>query len=295
MFKTSLDELLHLPSEQPKKADPTRVLMADPAHFDVKYVINPHMAGNVGGVDRDLAQQQWAELRDVYLQLGLTVDVVPAVEGLPDLVFVANQSFPTCPVEGRPGAILSRMHAPQRRPEVPVLRRWYEAAGWDTFHISDEDSHFEGMGDANWHPGRRLIYGGFGWRTTRNAYSKRSHLVDAPVVALELQDVRMYHLDTCFSPLDEHTALICREAFSEEGLRLLEQCFPRLLEAPLHESLTSLACNGHCPDRKHFIVDRGAVETMKLVKSAGFEVIGVDTSEFLKSGGSVQCMKLMLD
>ena len=34
---------------------------------------------------------------------------------------------------------------------------------------------------------------------------------------------------------------------------------------------------------------------MARVWEAGFEVIGVDTSEFRKSGGSVQCLKLMLD
>lgn len=294
-IETSFSELLVQPLEASIRPASTTVLMAEPTHFDVTYVINPHMAEHVGGVDRDRAIAQWEALRAVYEGLGLTVEVLPAEPGLPDLVFVANQSFPTQPLEGPPAVILSNMHAPQRRAEVPVVARWFEARGWRLLPIEDEDTHFEGMGDVNWHPGRRVIYGGFGWRTTRNAYSHRNYQVDAPVVALELVDTRMYHLDTCFSPLDEHTALICAEAFTEQSLALLEAAFPRLLRAPLSEAVQLLSCNGHCPDQRHFIVQRGAVQTNQLVRDAGFEVVEVDTSEFLKSGGSVQCMKLMLD
>ncbi|MEZ4236669.1 MAG: arginine deiminase-related protein [Myxococcota bacterium] len=289
------------PLAQPSRPPSTRVLMADPEHFDVTYVINPHMAGHVGTVDRDLARAQWEALRQVYLQLGLQVDVLPAVPGFPDLVFVANQTFPTQPRQGPPAVILSHMHAAERRGEVPIVARWFREQGWQLLDVPEQPrdgimgSHFEGMGDANWHPGRRLVYGGYGWRTARRAYEDRLHLIDAEVVTLELQDVRLYHLDTCVSPLDEHTALICDAAFSERGLAALSACFPRLIRAPVDEAMELLAVNGHCPDGKHFVVQRGAVRTVALVREAGFEVIEVDTSEFLKSGGSVQCMKLMLD
>ena len=36
------------------------------------------------------------------------------------------------------------------------------------------------------------------------------------------------------------------------------------------------------------------LRTIAAVREAGFEVIALDTSEFLKSGGSVFCMKLMI-
>ena len=117
----------------------------------------------------------------------------------------------------------------------------------------------------------------------------------APVVPLELVDPRFYHLDTCFSALDERTALIVPSAFSPQALATLEQAFEVLLECPLEDAEGVLACNGHCPDQRHFVVDAAAVETMAVVRDAGFEAIGVDTSEFRKSGGSVQCLKLMLD
>ena len=53
-----------------------------------------------------------------------------------------------------------------------------------------------------------------------------------------------------------------------------------------NEAADFLACNGHCPDRRHFVVERQATRTMQIVRDAGFEVIGVDTSEFLVSAAA---------
>lgn len=272
----------------------SRVLFADPAFFDVEYVINAHMAEHVGGVDRDRARRQWEAVVEAYRSIGYAIDVLPPVQGLPDLCFIANQSFPVLDPDGRKRVILSNMANPQRRPEVPIVEAWFRSHGWEILTIPDPEVHFEGTGDGLWHPGRRVVYGGHGFRTHHTAYVQRTGFVDAPVVTLELKDLRFYHLDTCLSPLDETTALFVPEAFTERAQRMLQLCFPRLLRCPIDEAVEALACNGHCPDGEHFIVDEAAVKTRKLVEDAGFTTLGVDTSEFRKSGGSVQCLKLML-
>lgn len=271
----------------------TAVLFAEPTYFDVEYVINPHM--KPGTVDRSLARRQWESLVEVYRDLGLDVSILPAVEGLPDLVFIANQSLPTRRGDGSLAVVLSRMWAPQRRPEVEVVRRFFMERGYAVHEIEDEDTFFEGTGDAIWHPRRRLIYGGYGWRTVRRAYWPRGGHIDAHVIPIQLCDARFYHLDTCLAPLDENTACYVPVAFLPEGRALLERSFDNLIEVPLDEAVGALACNGHCPDGRHFIVDRLAEETMRRVQAAGFTPVPVDTSEFRKSGGSVQCLKLMLD
>ncbi len=282
------------PRRQPPRPPSTRVLFADPAFFQVEYEINPHMAGNAGAVDPDRARAQWSRVVEVYRRLGYRCEVLPARPGLPDLCFVANQSFPVS-TRGEPDAVvLSRMHAPQRQPEVEVLAGWYRARGWRILG-ADCATAFESAGDALWHPGRRLIYGGHGFRTRPEAYDERAGLFGAPVLRLELVDPRFYHLDTCLSPLDEHTALFVPAAFTDAGRAALAAAFDRLLPCPEDEAEAFLAANGHCPDGRHFIVDAGATGTMAAVRRAGFEPIGVDTSEFRKSGGSVQCLKLMLD
>ena len=39
-----------------------RFLMCEPRFFEVRYVINPWMEGNLGKVNKELAQQQWDNL-----------------------------------------------------------------------------------------------------------------------------------------------------------------------------------------------------------------------------------------
>ena len=93
--------------------------------------------------------------------------------------------------------------------------------------------------------------------------------------------------------MDEETAIYVPDAFSEDGKALITQSFKRLIPAPIEEALNFVA-NGHCPDGKNFIVQKGSPITIAAVKELGFQVIEVDTSEFMKSGGSVFCMKMVL-
>jgi N-dimethylarginine dimethylaminohydrolase len=277
----------------------TRVLMGDPLHYAVEYAINPHMQDHVGSVDSARARRQWEALRDTYRDLGFEVHVLPPEAGLPDLVFTANPSFPATFPDGRWGAVLSRMAHAERRPETALTAAWYAQAGGAVRELELPDAApdaliFEGMGDALWLPGRRLVIGGHGFRTDPRVYEQLARVLEVPVLTLALLDERFYHLDTCLSLLDEQTALYAPEAFDERGRSLLEAVFPRLVPLPLEESEGLFACNGHAPDGRHFLVQSGCVATGDRVRDLGFEVIELDTSEFLKSGGSVFCMKLML-
>lgn len=291
----AVDQLDFHPLDLPPRPAEVGVLMADADHFDVEYVINPHMQGNIGSVDRQLAREQWAALAFRYEALGYEVHRIASVEGLPDLVFTANQSFPAQLPDGRWVALLSHMDSERRQPEVEVIASWYRSRGATLFEQDRNDPvPFEGMGDAHWFPSRRLVIGGHGFRSQPAIYERIASKVGVPVVRLKLVDPRFYHLDTCLAPLDERTALFVPQAFEPAGCALLQRLFERLIPVPLDEAVNLLACNGHCPDQQHFLVQRGARATNALVRDAGFEVLEVDTSEFLKSGGSVFCMKLMV-
>lgn len=275
----------------PEMPRPSRILMADPAHFAVEYVINPHMAAHVGQTDVAKARAEWSTLQAAYQRLGIDVDVVDALAGAPDLVFCANQTLPVLSASGRPGVVLSNMHAPQRRVEVPHLARHLAARGL-TVHELGVDGDFEGTGDALWHPERRLLWGGYGFRTALATYDAVTRLAGADVLALELLDPDFYHLDTCLSLLDERTALYYPGAFQPDGLDLLGAFIERLIEAPEHEARHLFACNAHCPDGETVLIQRGCDETNAALREEGFDVIELDTEEYLKSGGSVFCMKL---
>lgn len=269
------------------------IWLADPAYFDVEYVINPHMAPYVGAVDKQAALRQWQSLYDAYISLGFEVEVVPAVAGFPDFVFVANQSFAGRASDGEVTGVGARMFAERRRAEVSFVKDFYTRRGLRTVTLAG-DSFFEGTGDALWYPGRRLIVGGYGFRTVRSSLEELSTYFDVPFVGLELVDPRFYHLDTCLSMLSEETAFYVDIAFSEEGKRVLKALIPNLIPLPIDEAVRGLACNGHCPDGKHYVVHGKNVQTIALARAEGFEVVPVDTTEFIKSGGSVYCMKLAL-
>lgn len=274
---------------------PQQTLMATPEHFDVEYVINPHMEGHIGTVNRDKARWQWEVVRDKFRLLGLKVHEIRGEPGLPDMVFTANQSLPFIDAKGNRHAIMSIMHSAQRKEEVPYIEQWYRQNGYGIHYLDDARvSDFEGMGDAIWHYKNRFLWGGYGYRTSLQAYEAVSDTFGVPVAMLELVHPSFYHLDTCFCVLSDNCVLIYPPAFTPGGLELIHAGFSTVIEAPDREATELFACNACCPDGKNVIIQKGCKTVNRELKANGFAFHEVDTSEFLKSGGSVFCMKLML-
>ena len=296
MVYQSPDELDVDLKDVPTLPRPNRVVLTTPTHFDVEYVINPHMSENVGAVNKEVAWQQWKAVRATYTALDKNPIVVNGQSGLPDMVFSANQTLPFYnPDTGTKGVVLSRMHSEHREAEVPYYDRFFEDRGYEVESLPENlTADFEGMGDALWHPGRRLLWGGYGYRTSPEAYEALNELLDVPVVLLRLTDPDYYHLDTCLCPLDAEHALVAPDAFDETGLALIAALFETPIEVPDHEARHQFACNSHCPDGKHVLIQEGCELTNDRLRDHDFAPVELDTSEFLKAGGSVFCMKQMI-
>lgn len=276
------------------RREPRRVLMCTPEHFEVVDVKNPLMEGNVGRVDKERAATEWEAMRRTYETAGHEVLTIQGVAGLEDMVFAANQVLPGLGADGQLYVLLSRMRHPSRRREVPIYREWFERRGYKVFELTSEAGYFEGQGDAIWHPGKQLLWGGHGPRTTLRAYEEVSGILGVPVITLALPHPNFYHLDTCFCVLSSDAALYFPGAFDAEGRALLAGMFHDLIEVSEGESTRWFACNAHALDGRTVIIQRGAFETVARLRAHGFHVIEVDTDEFLKSGGSVFCMKMMI-
>ena len=273
---------------------PKKVLMVSPEHFDIEYAINPHMINNKGelkSVDTKKAFQQWEKLKDTFASLNLVIEVIPGAEKLPDMVFCANQCFPF-KKDGKLNLVLSEMHSDQRKPEVPYFKKWAQSHNIPTHKLGDIP--LEGMGDVIWDYSSEKIFGGFGIRTSSEIYPQLESLIGKEIIQLELVNERFYHLDTCFSPLGNGKVAFVKEAFSEKGLKIIESHFSTLIEIPLDEAIKQLACNLCGPNGQDIIIQKGALKTNQLLKEQGFKIHEVDTSEYIKSGGSVFCMKLLL-
>jgi len=287
------------PADQyPEMVQGRSVFFVKPDAFDLVAAINAHMRDENGAlhkVDKERARQQWKKLVDIYQQIGLKTSVLDSRPECPDMVFCANQTFPFLDRDGRPSVILSNMWDETRHLEVSSLATQLERLGvrLHTLPPRQKETLFEGMGDALWVPGRRLICGGYGFRTDRSIYETIHEVTDTPVVLFELLNPKFYHLDTCLSVLDARTVIACRDGFTEEGWNVLHRLFPRVIHVPAHEADSPrFACNAHCPDQQHVILQKGCVETCRVLRSYGFTPIEVETDEFIKSGGSVFCMKM---
>ena len=171
------------------------------------------------------------------------------------------------------------------------MGKWFEQEGYAVVEVSPADSYFEGGGDAIWHPGRSLIWGGYGQRSDSDVYPEISVLFGVPVILLELTSERFYHLDTCFCPIDDKTVLVHAPALTQESNIIIRRIFANVIEVDEREAKELMACNAAAMYGKHVIIQRGAVRTVRELRMRGFHVHEVDTTEFIKSGGSVFCMK----
>ncbi|MHC4940289.1 MAG: dimethylarginine dimethylaminohydrolase family protein [Planctomycetota bacterium] len=272
--------------------DPTGVLLCPPDHFDVVDVKNPFMEGHAGTIDKSAARAQWDALSDAFRDAGMTVETLDPTPGCEDMVFAANQTFPGRHSSGRLVCLLSHMRYESRRREVAAYATWFSDHGYTVIDAVPEGELFEGGGDALWHPGRHFIWAGYGGRTGQAAHKALAEVFDAPVASLRLVDERFYHLDTCLCAIDEKTALWFPGAFDEQGRAMLAEGFANLIEVDEQDAIEGFACNAAAFPGGVVVIDRRAEATIE--KLAGYRVIAVDTGEYLKSGGSVFCLKQYL-
>ncbi|MES3037335.1 MAG: arginine deiminase-related protein [Bdellovibrionota bacterium] len=271
---------------------PKHLLITEPIGYRIAYAINPHMVdvlGQLNVVDYQKSVDQWNKLKDLYVALGLTVHSIPGVEAHPDMVFCANQTFPFVNKKGEPCIVLSRMGSEFRQGEVPFYKNWADRNGIKTFEL--QDGRFEGCGDALWNYETGEVYGGYGFRTEKQIYSALEEIIERPIHTLHLKDDRFYHLDTCLVILNKNTAAYVPEAFTEDSLVSIRSKFSDLIRIELDEARHMFAGNAFCPDGKNVVLQKGADLFVKELRERSFKVHEMDTSEYMKSGGSVFCMK----
>jgi N-dimethylarginine dimethylaminohydrolase len=251
--------------------------------------------GSPHTINKERALKQWHDLKAVYESLGFRIEVLASQANCPDMVFCANQTFPFLNAAREAQVVLSNMASDGRQLEVAPIAKQLKDLGVRTHALSSRsrDSLFEGMGDALWVPGRKLVLGGYGSRTNKAIYEQVEEITGAPFLLFELVHPRFYHLDTCLSILDDKTVLAAREGFHPRDWLKLKELFENVIEVEISEAdFPGFACNAHCPDRKHVIIQRGNTKTNDALKALNYQPIEVDTDEYIKSGGSVFCMKL---
>ena len=267
------------------------VLVGPPVFFDITDVRNEHMKGQIGNVDKQRAQDQWVNLCDEIRDLGLSVHELDPQREQVDAVFTANPSLCTSDSDGLPKVIIGRMNHPNRLPESDQHQQVYDQLGLHCDSLPAEIVSWEGNGDSLRDLQRPLLWCGLGPRSEEAGHVAAGQILGLDLAFLELPTADFYHLDTALALLNETTAAFVREAFPEEGLQLLEAAFENLIEVDPQEAKSRLAGNMWCPDGSHVFITSQTPRTCALLTESGFRTIEIDTGEFLKSGGSVFCMR----
>ncbi len=269
-------------------AEPIRILMCAPDHYDVDYVINPWMEGNIHKSSRDRAVEQWSKLNFVLNDLA-QVDLVQGKPGVPDMVFTANAGL----VLGD-NVVLSRFYHPERQGEEPYFKQWFEDNGFQVFELP-KDLPFEGAGDALLDREGRWLWAGYGFRSELDSHPFIAKWLDIEVLSLRLINDRFYHLDTCFCPLAGGYLLYYPAAFDSYSNHVIEKRVPPEKRIAIAETdAINFACNAVNVEQS--VVMNKASDILKLrLGDVGFTVIETPLTEFLKAGGAAKCLTLRIN
>ncbi|ALF52858.1 LOR/SDH bifunctional protein [Nostoc piscinale CENA21] len=262
-----------------------RFLMCPPDHYDVDYVINPWMEGNIHKSSRDRAVEQWQGLYQILKEHAI-VDLVTPQKGWPDLVFTANAGL----VLGE-NVVLSRFLHKERQGEEPYFKQWFEENGYTVYELP-KDLPFEGAGDALLDREGRWLWAGYGFRSELDSHPYLAKWLDIEVLSLRLIDERFYHLDTCFCPLANGYLLYYPGAFDSYSNRLIEMRVAAEKRIALAEAdAVNFACNA--VNVESIVIMNKASDALKSrLAEVGFQVLETPLTEFLKAGGAAKCLTL---
>jgi lysine-ketoglutarate reductase/saccharopine dehydrogenase-like protein (TIGR00300 family) len=261
--------------------------MCSPDHYEVDYVINPWMEGNVHKSSHDRAVEQWRKLHHIVKDHAL-VELVPPQKGWPDMVFTANAGL----VLGNT-VVLSHFYHKERQGEEPYFKTWFEAQGF-TVHELPKGLPFEGAGDALFDREGRWLWAGYGFRSELDSHPAIAKWLDIEVISLHLVDQRFYHLDTCFCPLDDGYLLYYPPAFDAYSNRLISLRVPEEKRIAVSDAdADQFACNAVNLDRV-IILNQASDDLKQRLNSLGFQVIETPLTEFLKAGGAAKCLTLRI-
>ncbi len=259
--------------------------MCKPTYYTIAYEINPWMSLKRQANHRR-AQQQWNRLHQLLTRgLEARVKLLPPRPGVPDLVFTANAGLVVGGV-----AIRSNFRHPERQREQPIVERYFRQAGLRVVRLPRRYT-FEGEGDALWMNATLLF--GFRFRSEATAHEELARRLKARVLPVELADRRFYHLDTCFAPLNDRTALWFPKAFDRYGRKVIEG----LVADPLSVSEADakrFVCNAIAVGRSIVLQEGFSAGLKRALTRRGFRLYPLDLSEFLKAGGSAKCLVLRI-
>ncbi|MGP4081064.1 dimethylarginine dimethylaminohydrolase family protein [Pseudalkalibacillus sp. R45] len=255
-----------------------RVILCEPHYMTIREIINETQKQfKDEGINIDLAVEQHNHFIKILRENGAEVILLPYHAKFPEQVFTRDIGFTLGQT-----VFISKMGSNVRKGEVGIIKQWLDDEEMSYFNLSEEK--IEG-GDVL--IDQDTIYVGLSYRTDQKAVNHlQSILTTYKVMGIPFNE-KYLHLDCVFNVVSPEVALIFPPALDKKELELFSSRY-ELIEVTKEEQFT-LGTNVLSIGHKKIISLPINTEVNAQLKEKGFEVIEVDISEIIKSGGSFRC------
>ena len=263
-----------------------QVLMSYPQYLSIEpiNVISKYFKDHQ--LDKKKIDEEFNLLVQTYQNLGIEVFFLLPSETYPDSVFARD--FGACLKDGY---ILGRFKHEYRKNERKAYeKKMQELNIPQLFKI--HEGYFEG-GDFFFLDDKTIVIGLLE-RTNQIGYQEiKKHFKNQYEVIFVESDPEFLHLDMCFNLIDEHLALICKDAFDISFLQELQKRKIELIEVS-KEDIFRHGLNVQALGDKKVLALKKNHDINLQIKQKGYEVIELDITEILKCGGGIHCMTFPL-
>ncbi|MCA0987210.1 dimethylarginine dimethylaminohydrolase family protein [Guptibacillus algicola] len=264
--------------------DLTHVLVVKPTFMRITEIINETQKHyETSNINVPLALKQHENFVSVLQENGVHVSELPTDPHLPEQVFTRDIGFTI-----NDNLFVGSMNERVRQAETNILKTW----------LTDRDiSYQEGL-PGSIEGGDVVIDGSTIWvgvsgRTSQRAIKELQRRLPQYQIEPLALDNDILHLDCVFNIISDDTALIYPESFTKDGLKKISARFNTLIEVTKDEQF-EMGPNVLSIGNKKIVSLPQNDRLNSVLKSNGFNVIPIDFSEIIKSGGSFRCCTLPL-
>jgi len=258
-----------------------RVILCQPQYMTIRQVINETQEQFKNeGIHIERALEQHAEFVKMLQKHDVDVVLLPYHQKFPEQVFTRDIGFTLGET-----IFVANMATDVRAGEENVLKQWLEDEVISYYNLVED--HIEGGdviidGDT--------IYVGLSSRTDQAAADHLLRLLtNFKVVAIPFKE-KYLHLDCVFNVVSPEVALIYPKALTQKDIELFSSRYD-LIEVSEEEQF-QLGTNVLGIGNKRVLSLPVNQHVNKQLRERGFEVIEVDITEIIKSGGSFRCCTL---
>lgn len=255
-----------------------QVVLCEPQYMTILDTINETQKHfKKEGINIDRAMKQHRHFVSALKENGVDVVLLPPLEKYPEQVFTRDIGFTL----GKK-VYVAEMAADIRQGEENVLKQWLEQQQIPFYNLTGD--RIEG-GDVL--IDGKTIYVGVSNRTFEEAIEHlRSLLPEYEIISIPFTDTYL-HLDCVFNIISPEEALIFPGEIHGEKVKMLESRY-NLIRVSEDEQFT-LGTNVLSIGNKKVFSLPVNKNVNKELRARGFDVMEVDITEIIKSGGAFRC------